>query len=252
MLVSFGSALAAHENPSFSHPGSPIHVIRFVYFDLGNVLVGFSHERAAAQLAGLCHQTPAGVFRLLFDSPLQADYERGKLDTSQVCARLREELDCDASNQELETAIADIFWPLEGTRRIVDMLRSSTNPLCESHAETRSAELPDDSGAIRLGILSNTCDAHWRWVIERTVPWIREAFPLRLLSFELGLAKPEPAIYRAAIAAAGVTADEILFIDDRPENVAGALECGIRAIRFVGPELLEADLRAAGLLAAPA
>jgi len=51
------------------------------------------------------------------------------------------------------------------------------------------------------------------------------------LSYELRASKPERAFYEAALALAGFTPREILFLDDRPENIAGALALDITAIR---------------------
>jgi len=46
-------------------------------------------------------------------------------------------------------------------------------------------------------------------------------------SFELGCTKPDRRIYEHAIAGSGVAPAEALFLDDRPENVKGALETGL-------------------------
>ena len=58
----------------------------------------------------------------------------------------------------------------------------------------------------------------------------------------LGLRKPEPAIYLRALDILGRPAERILFIDDRAENVAGALTAGMKAIRFEGAEALRREL----------
>jgi FMN phosphatase YigB (HAD superfamily) len=59
--------------------------------------------------------------------------------------------------------------------------------------------------------------------------------------------KPDRKIYEAAIAAAGHPADELLFIDDREENIRGAEELGIRAHQFTTSQRLVEALRAHGV-----
>ncbi len=71
---------------------------------------------------------------------------------------------------------------------------------------------------------------------------LHELFQVALSSCYLGLRKPEPAIYRRAMDIAGRPAERILFIDDRAENVAGAITAGMKAIRFEGAEALRREL----------
>jgi putative hydrolase of the HAD superfamily len=71
---------------------------------------------------------------------------------------------------------------------------------------------------------------------------LRRYFRVALSSCYLGLRKPEPAIYQRALDILGRPAERILFIDDRPENVAGAAAEGMRAIRFEGAEALRREL----------
>nr|MDT0659720.1 HAD family phosphatase [Micromonospora sp. DSM 115978] len=52
----------------------------------------------------------------------------------------------------------------------------------------------------------------------------------RFYSCRLGLAKPDPAVYRAVLAGLGVAPRDVTFLDDRPENVAAAASLGIDAI----------------------
>lgn len=71
---------------------------------------------------------------------------------------------------------------------------------------------------------------------------LRKFFHLALSSCYLGLRKAEPAIYRRALDILGGPPERILFIDDRPENVAGAADAGMKALRFEGAEALRREL----------
>jgi HAD superfamily hydrolase (TIGR01509 family) len=67
-------------------------------------------------------------------------------------------------------------------------------------------------------------------------------FDHMISSAVVGVAKPAPAIFTAALAAAGVAAAETLFVDDFPTNVAAAQALGIPAQRYVGVAELQAVL----------
>ncbi|WP_206366287.1 HAD family hydrolase [Sphingomonas flavalba] len=62
------------------------------------------------------------------------------------------------------------------------------------------------------------------------------------------LVKPDPAIYRLALARFGVEAADALFVDDRADNVAGAQSVGMRGHHFTDATALRAELTALGLL----
>jgi len=69
-----------------------------------------------------------------------------------------------------------------------------------------------------------------------------------VVSGEVGLAKPDPAIFRLAATRAGTSPERLVFIDDSPANVAVADALGMDAIRFEDTGHLRADLHARGLL----
>jgi len=73
-------------------------------------------------------------------------------------------------------------------------------------------------------------------------------FKVALSSCYLGLRKPDTAMYQAALDILGQPAERILFIDDRAENVEGALNAGMKAIRFEGERGLRKDLESLGVL----
>jgi putative hydrolase of the HAD superfamily len=77
---------------------------------------------------------------------------------------------------------------------------------------------------------------------------LRGLFKVALSSCYLGLRKPEPAIYQKALDILCRLPDQILFIDDREENVAAAEASGIRAIRFTGAAALRQELVGLGVL----
>ena len=86
-----------------------------------------------------------------------------------------------------------------------------------------------------LGLLSNTSRFHYEHYITECRA-IFEKMQHLFFSFELGLNKPDPAIYRAVLEQSGWKAEESLFLDDSPENVAAASELGIQAVLIDQPD----------------
>ena len=77
---------------------------------------------------------------------------------------------------------------------------------------------------------------------------LRSYFKVAFSSCYVGLRKPDPAIYRRALDILGTPPNRTLFIDDRQENVDGAVGAGMRAIRFTGAEALRGELAKLGVL----
>ena len=102
------------------------------------------------------------------------------------------------------------------------------------------------SGKYMLGALNNEARETNEYRFEHF--GLRKYFQVAFSSCYLGLRKPEPAIYHRALDILGRPAERVLFIDDREENVAGALTVGMKAIRFDGAETLRRKLESFGVL----
>jgi putative hydrolase of the HAD superfamily len=98
----------------------------------------------------------------------------------------------------------------------------------------------------RLAALSNTNALHWKRLEgEFGIPTLFERV---FTSYELGLRKPDPAIYVHTLSALNVRAEDVLFFDDNPANIAAARDLGMQAHRVDRPEGVRASLRELGLL----
>src|SRR5690606_4498261 len=69
------------------------------------------------------------------------------------------------------------------------------------------------------------------------------------VSGEIGLIKPDRAIYERHAADFGLDPAVTLFIDDSARNVQGAIDAGWRGIQYVDPAQLKSDLARLGVLA---
>lgn len=98
---------------------------------------------------------------------------------------------------------------------------------------------------LKTGVLSNMGDnVHER--LEREFDWLNQ-FDTLVWSYQLGIAKPDAAIYRYALEQLGVTPCEALFLDDKPVNVDAARALGMKAVVFSNAERLREELIELGL-----
>jgi FMN phosphatase YigB (HAD superfamily) len=212
--------------------------LKVLYFDLGKVIVEFSHQRMCAQMAEVAGITPEAVWDALFgktdDLAALVRYETGQISTDEFFDHFCAAAGVTPDRKRLADAVCDIFAPIEPMWELVRRLAAAGN---------------------RMAILSNTNSVQWDYITDGRFPVVAmgspaSAFDWAILSFEARAMKPEAAIYEAAIARAGVNADEVFFTDDREENVAGARAVGIDAVLFTGAEDLERALRERGVAGA--
>jgi HAD superfamily hydrolase (TIGR01509 family) len=81
---------------------------------------------------------------------------------------------------------------------------------------------------------------------EARFPFFR-FFPIRIYSYRVGASKPDPAIYREALQACQVRAEEAIYIDDIASYAEAAQRLGMSGIVFQSPEQLQSDLRKLGI-----
>ena len=92
------------------------------------------------------------------------------------------------------------------------------------------------SDRYEFALLSNA-PADLARVVE-TLDWMPELDPM-LFSCDMRLTKPNPTIYKHVLQRLGVAADEVILVDDRPENIAAAAEVGMRTLHFRTAEDLD-------------
>jgi putative hydrolase of the HAD superfamily len=102
------------------------------------------------------------------------------------------------------------------------------------------------SGKWTLGTLNNEAREPNEYRFERF--GLREYVDVAFSSCFVGLRKPEAAIYKRALDLLGKPAERVLFIDDREANVAGAVDAGMRGIKFEGAGRLRVQLAELGVI----
>jgi FMN phosphatase YigB (HAD superfamily) len=184
---------------------------RFVYFDLGNVLVKFDHAIATRQLAELAGCSLAASQFALFDSGLETRYETGLVTSAEFVAEINRQLGTSLSEACVLEAISAIFEPN------LDILRGL------EHVKATG---------VGIGLLSNTCEGHWKWLGRRQLATVEGWFAPVVLSYEAKLMKPDAAIYLHCQQQCGFSGSQIFFTDDRADNIAAAAAQGWGTYQF--------------------
>ena len=204
--------------------------IEFVYFDLGNVIVSFDPKIAVNNVATRFGVDAAMAEQAIYRSGLQDRFEHGHVTGEEYAAIVRDVLavsDVQMPTAALLDAISDMFTPIESMQITIAQVHES---------------------GTRYGLLSNTCHAHWDWIARQSWQVSSLAWPVRVLSCEVSSMKPDGGIYQVAEELAGVSPESILFLDDKPENVAAAIERGWNAVQCFGGQQAEDALKKYGVI----
>lgn len=193
----------------------------FFFFDLGKVLVAFDHQVMVENLGRLLGVPGESVRALLFDQGLEDAYERGDITSETFAARLQAIGRHPVDHDELLDAAGAMFTVQRDMVPVLQRCRQA---------------------GVGMGLLSNTCEAHWEWLQRHPMETVVGWFDPIVLSYRVHAMKPDLSIYRSAERMAGVGPESIFFIDDRPENVEGARAAGWRATLFVDASTLHQQL----------
>ncbi len=199
--------------------------LRAVVFDYGMVLTGMpdaeAHD-AMVRITGL----PAERFEKLYWADRHA-YDEGKLTGAAFWQKLNIDGNLTLGKSEVE----------ELNRLDARMWTTQDPAMLAWHQKLKQRGL-------LTAILSNMGDSVLE-NIQREFLWIAD-FDVLVWSFQLSLAKPDPAIYRHALQQLGTRPEETLFLDDKRVNIEAAQALGIKAIEFTTVDRLRDDLVAAG------
>jgi glucose-1-phosphatase len=198
---------------------------KFLYFDLGKVLINFSVEQMLEQIGAAAGIDPEAVRKVVLTGRLLHDLEAGRLSGRRFYEEFCAATNTNANYDRLIAAATEIF---ELNLPVVPIVAQLQQAGC------------------RLGILSNTCDVHWEYC-WREYPILSECFSVHTLSYKIGAVKPEAAIFQAAARLAGCEPEEIFFVDDIAGHVAGARAAGFDAVQFTTAKALAEQLRLRGL-----
>jgi len=183
--------------------------MRYILFDIGNVLVRYDHQRTMAALSDLYNTDSTHLLAVY--SEIGRSFGAGKIASEQIVALLNQRFGAAHSLEAFSTAFC------AGLARDDDAL-------------TYVAALQID-GELAVGAISNTNAAHVAWLDDH-VPELSD-FELVIMSNEVGLLKPDPEIFELALEILDAQPTQVLYVDDLAENVEAARQLGMSALHHL-------------------
>lgn len=187
--------------------------IKVVFWDLGGVLVRTEDRSKREQWEQRLGMEPRQLDRLIFGGEMGRKAALGQASVEEVWESVRQELDLSPDERE---QLARDFWQGDDLdEELVAFIRGLR-------------------ARFQTGLISNAwlelrelLEGHWH---------IDDAFDDLVISAEVGLVKPDPAIYKLALERLNVEADQAVFVDDFTQNIAAAADVGMHAVHFTDPE----------------
>ncbi len=205
-------------------PNTALHPPAVIVFDLGGVLVDWNGTDPLVRLTG-GRLSREQARRFWMETPWVSGLDTGQLSPADFASTMADALQLDLDQAQMLQALDDwLQGPYPGVQETLSRL------------STRH----------RLAVLSNNNALHWG-KIDREFDLLRH-FPQQFASHQLGLRKPDAAIYRHVRESLAVEPGDILFFDDNIECVEAARAEGWQACHTVGFVAVQAELAKRGLL----
>lgn len=198
--------------------------MKTLFLDFGNVVGLFDHQRAVQKLVRYTPLGAADLTAVLYDGPLEIDFEAGKLTTAEYVAAGKREGRIDCSDEQFLAAFEDIFW--------------RNDDVCDL--------IPRLAGRYRLVLASNTNDAHFTKYSAQFADVLAHFAHLGT-SHRAGVRKPHPGFFEYCQRYADANPGECAFVDDLPVNVEAAHRHGWTGVLYRPGDRLADKLRVAGI-----
>jgi putative hydrolase of the HAD superfamily len=199
-----------------------------VVFDLGKVLLDFDYSIAARNIAARGKMTPEELGVFILGTSLLLDYETGLMTSKEFYGRICSATGYCGSLEEFAATFGDIFAPI--------------GPMVELHSQLRRR-------GFSTYVFSNTNDLAIRFVRKNYAFFSQ--FDGYILSYEHRAMKPDATLYEVVERITGRQGRDLLYIDDRPENIATGAARGWQVILQECPERTIGQIREFGLLDGP-
>ena len=197
--------------------------IRWILFDLGNVLIELRNvglECAAAALGA----TSERLVALFNENGMAQRIAVGKLSPQEFVEQINRRFGTSVTPADVVSWFgADVAVVFPEAPGLIASLK----------------------GRYSLGVLSNTFFGHWDYFMTTD---LARQFDALTASHLIGFCKPDPRAFRAALDRMGATAAETVFVDDLAENVEAARALGFRAFQSTTPGELIEGLQRAGVV----
>ena len=189
-----------------------------IIFDMGGVLVNLDWDKVCAGLERHSSLDPGLVRAAAVNGPVVAASMKGEMGAAEFYETFSAQLGLDIDYAGFTEIWNGLLTPNEAVYPLVEELR----------------------GKHPLVLASNTDPFHYARALE--ICPVMPLFDRRFLSYEMGLAKPDPEFFRRLLADLDRPAARCVFIDDSPRNVEAARALGIAAFPYRDAATLRRDL----------
>lgn len=204
-------------------------MIKQILFDCAGVLTHMNFREMMLEISGNEDLADHFIRHLWAPGSPWHLHDKGELNAQQVVDALKETMpkELHSSLEIFVRDFPDAFPPMEGMEQIVDAL----------HAQGYGCYL-----------LSNFPESFQE--LPRRTPVLNKLDGM-VVSYQIHLLKPDPAIFLRAAQILGIDPQETIFIDDTLPNVEGARKAGMEAYHFTSPAAFKSFLQEQGILPSP-
>ncbi|MCD6115747.1 HAD family phosphatase [bacterium] len=199
-------------------------MIKAILFDIGDVLVDVKTDSSLKKIEKLGPHISKKNLKLIFsDSRAFDEFEKGFISSYEFYIKILKELKTEFAYEEFIDLWCDIFFDKPESYKLLTKLKSM----------------------YKLGLLSNTNSLHIEF-LKNNYNFFK-LIDYEFYSYVLHSAKPDKAIYEKAILKTGFLPAELLFIDNKEENVIAAESAGMKSLRYESYEKLVKDFAIWGI-----
>jgi putative hydrolase of the HAD superfamily len=199
--------------------------VKALIFDIGGVVIYYDNMITARKMSKLINVSAKKIFNILDNSKTKFAYSYELGDPPSVYwAIMAKKLGVKKiDSKKLGRLWTTIFWPNKRLISLVKKLKKN----------------------YKTGLISNIGRLHENYLSRKYK--LRNLFSVRVFSYEVKSRKPGPRIFRVILKKLKAKPEEVIFVDDRIENVRGARKLGIRGICFKNNEQFFEELKNIGV-----
>ncbi|MFA6602610.1 MAG: HAD family phosphatase [Candidatus Shapirobacteria bacterium] len=199
-------------------------MIKAITFDLDGVYFTSDSFRNFKNALPKTVSDPEIIDFVFFKSDQQLQFRCGQISETDFWTYVKTTLGVHLSNDDVFSLLANHYQINSQVSEVVNKIRELglKTAICSNNNVTRIREL----------------DKKFNFLAD---------FDIKVFSYDVGVTKPDPRIYQALISQSGCIPSEIIYSDDKPENVTTAQELGINAFPYLDFDDFQNHLRSLGV-----